>query len=248
MSYVVVVPYAWRPYFDEFIKTVRIPRENMLLIDNTDIKKNVGIMKAHNMGVEFMRSRGADWLIIMSAAIRFGEEGGLDFIDILNQHPGYHVLHGASANVRGGKQQSDEPGGGGVNKVFGWHLTAFNKTVFDTVGIWDENFGPYGLDDIDMSLRIRKGFKETTKWDTYPCDVTDTTMSHSISLAGVKSSYPPRNEYFKRKWGRDGAEWQNWGYDVPFNDHTKDLSYWPQPEDPRSIHSVEFKQGWHFND
>jgi len=247
MKYVCVVPYAYQPYFDEFIKTVKIPKELMLCIDNTDLATNRGSMKSHNMGVDFMREKKADWLIVMSAAIRFGEKGGLDLEQILDEHPDYHVIHGASANVVGG-EQSNPDGGGGINKVFGWHLVAFNKTVFDTIGYWDENFTPYSLDDIDMSLRIRKAFKEKTKWDTYPCDVTDTTMSHSINKAGVKASYPPRNEYFKRKWGRDGGEWQNDGYEHPFNDPTKSLAYWPFPDDPLSIFQVEYKNGYNFND
>lgn len=247
MKAVVVVPYAYLPYFDEFIKTLKISMEDVLCIDNTNPATNLGIMKSHNMGVEFMYEKDADWLIIMSAAIRFGDKGGLDFLDVLEAHPGYHVIHGASENVTGGMQANPD-GGGGHNKVFGWHLAAFSKEVFDTIGNWDENFTPYGLDDIDMSLRIRKGFKENTLWDTYPCDVTDTTMSHSINLASVKSSYPPRNEYFKRKWGREGGEWQNNGYELPFNDPTKTLAYCPLPDDPRSIWQVEYKNGYNFND
>lgn len=252
MKYVVCVPYAYQPYFDEFIKTVKIPRENIWAIDNTDPTKNLGIMKSHNIGIDKMYEAGADWLIIMSAAIRFGENGGLDFLDILESRPNYHVIHGASANVEGGKQS--DPAGGGKNKVFGWHLMGINKSVFDAIGKYDENFSPYGLDDIDMSLRIRKHFGDATLWDTYPCDVTDTTMSHSINLANVKSAYPPRNAYFKRKWGREGGEWQNNGYEHPFNDPTKPLSYWPLPSDPLSIHQVEFAnvlvdgRNWTIND
>lgn len=244
MSYVVVVPFAYRPYFDEFMSTVKIPRDNMLLIDNTI--DNFGIMKSHNLGVEFMRELGADWLIIMSAAIRFGEPGGLDFIDVLDEHMDHYVIHGATANVRGGKQQESESGG--PNGVFGWHLTAFRNSVFDNIGLWDENFSPYGLDDIDLSLRLPKFYKGAPGWNTYPCDVHDTTMGHSINFGGIKSSYPPRNAYFTRKWGRSGDDWQNNGYEHPFNDPVMSLHYWPQPWDPRSIWNVEYQQGFHYED
>lgn len=239
MKYTVVLPYAYQPYFDECIKTCKFPRENMLLVDNT--VENMGIMKAHNLGVKKMYEDGADWLIILSAAVRFGEPGGLDFVKVLEDHPDHSVIHGASLNVEGGKQ-SNPNGGGGVNKIFGWHLTAFHRRVFDAIGVWDENFTPYGLDDIDLSLRIRKGIPGVL-WDTFPCDAADTTMSHSINLAHVKSAYPPRNDYFVRKWGREGGEWQNDGYPTPFNDPEKPLSYWPEPGDPLSIHEVEFKKG-----
>lgn len=244
MNYLVVLPYAYKPYFDECMATVKFPDENMLLIDNTI--NNMGIMAAHNLGIYRMRVIGADWLIILSAAVRFGEAGGLDFIEVLKNHPDHHVIHAASSNVKGGKQQSGESGG--HNEVFGWHLTAFHKSVFDSIGTWDENFTPYGLDDIDMSLRIRKGIPNV-KWETYPCDVHDTTMSHSINLANVKSSYPPRHSYFMRKWGRDGGDWQNDGYPHPFNNPELPLDYWPKPEDKLSIYENEYKTGgYNFND
>ncbi len=244
MKYTVVLPFVFQPYFDACIATCKFPKENMLLVDNT--VNNIGIMKSHNLGIAKMREMDADWLIIMSAAIRFGENGGLDFIKILEDHPDYHVIHAASENVEGGKQQTKE--GGGKNEIFGWHLTAFHKSVFDKIGTWDENFSRYGMDDIDLSLRIQKGIPDV-KWNTYPCDVHDTSMSHSINLAGVKSAYPPRNAYFKRKWGREGGDWQNNGYDRPFDNPDNPLSYWPQPDDPLSIHKVEFATGeWSYDD
>lgn len=243
--YVVVLPYVYEPYFEACVATVKIPRENILLVDNT--KTNLGIMRSHNLGVERMFETGADWLIIMSAAIRFGERGGLDFIEVLEQHPDHHVIHGATANVIGGLQQKPE-GADQINGVWGWHLTAFHRSVFETIGVWDESFSPYGGDDIDLSLRIRKGIKDVV-WNTYPVDVTDTTMSHSINLGGVKSAFPPRDSYMRRKWGRGTGDWQNDGYEHPFNDPTKPLSYWPRPDDPLSIHNVEFASGkWKYDD
>jgi hypothetical protein len=47
MKYAVVVPYAYKPYFDEFVATLKIPREYCLFIDDTDPPGGIGIMKAH---------------------------------------------------------------------------------------------------------------------------------------------------------------------------------------------------------
>lgn len=242
MKYVCVVPYTYQLYLDEFLATCKIPRENMLLIDNTTKEKNIGCMASHNKGVEFMYQRDADYLIIISPAIRFGKEGGLDFIKVIEEHNDHHVIHAASANVAGGKQSSSE--NGGVNEVFGWHLTAFRHDVFTKIGLWDNNFAPYGFDDIDLSIRIRKGIPDV-KWDTYPCDVHDTRMSHSLNLVPDvvgEASSTPRIAYFERKWGRHPGEWQKEAYDHPFNDPDNDLAYWPTPDDLLSIQSVEFAQ------
>lgn len=222
MNYVVVLPWVYRPYFEACMATVKFPPENMLIIDNS--VNNLGIMRSHNMGIDRMKELGADWLIILSAAVRFGESGGLDFIKVLEDHPDYYVIHAASENVKGGKQQE---GGGGHNEVFGWHLTAFNKEVFENIGRWDENFTPYGYDDIDLSLRLQKFYKGRLGWDTFPVDVHDTTMAHSINLGGVVTDDQAKIDYFKDKWGRAHGDWQNMGYAHPFNNPKNSLAYWP---------------------
>jgi hypothetical protein len=231
MTYAVVLPYTYEPYFEACRATMRFDPDRVLICDNRP-PHNIGIMRAHNRGVDFMRQLGADWLIIVSAAVRFGEPGGLDFADVLDEHMDHYVIHGSNPRDRG---------------IFGWHLTAFRSTLFDRIGVWDENFSPYGLDDIDLSLRIKKEYHGAPGWNGYVVDVTDTTMSHSLNLAGVKSAYPPRNAYFTRKWGRDGAEWQSDGYARPFNLEVG-LDWWPEPDHPLSIWQNEFAGEWTYDD
>ena len=83
MKYVTVLPFAYRPYLEECKATMHSDfAQNVYFIDDTNPDNRIGIMRAHNMGIDRMRELGADWLIILSAAIRFGEAGGLDFIDV----------------------------------------------------------------------------------------------------------------------------------------------------------------------
>jgi hypothetical protein len=208
-----------------------------MFIDNT--VDNIGIMRSHNLAVEKLYRERAEYLIVISAAIRFGS-GGLDFLKVIEEHPEYHIINGAGKWTRDGEERVE---------ALGFHLTSFHRSVFDLIGDWDCNFGNYSLCDIDMHLRILKGIPNV-KRDTFPVDMSHASASHSISIAKIKGcAYPPRNEYFKRKWGRDGGDWQNDGYEYPFNDPTKPLSYWPEPYDPLSIHQVEFKSGaWNFED
>ena len=178
----------------------------MLLIDNT--VNNLGIMKSHNMGLDKMKEVGADWLIVLSAAVRFGEAGGLDFIEQIEKHQDCQVINGS------GRVMIE-----GVEKVMaiGWHLTAFNKAVFEAVGRWDENFTPYGFDDVDLTLRIRKYFGDKLKWETFPCDSSHVSFSHSVQLAGVESPSTPRIAYFAEKWGRHPKAWRWEGFEHPFD-------------------------------
>lgn len=220
MKYVAVCPYAYQPYFDEFIKTVKIPRENLLTVNDTNPPGGLGIMKAHNMGIDFMKERGADWLVVMSAGIRFGEKGGLDFIELLDEHKNLHVINGAGRVKFDGEEEQII--------AMGYHLTAFKREVFDGIGRWDENFTPYGFDDIDLMLRMKKYFNGALKSDTFAVDMMHVSRSHSIQLAKVEAPADTRIAYFVEKWGRHpGAyQWDGWAY--PFNDPKNSIAYWPQ--------------------
>lgn len=219
MKYAVVVPYAYQPYFDEFLATLKIPRENCLFVDDTASPGSIGIMAAHNRGVAFMKERKADYLIVMSASIRFGEQGGLDFLKVIEDHPELLVINGAGRVKFEGEEEQVI--------AMGWHLTAFKADIFHAIGKWDENFTPYGFDDVDLTLRMKKYFNTEYKVDTFPVDMEHTTRSHSIQLAGVSAPSAPRIAYFVEKWGRHPGAWQWDGWAYPFNNPEHALDYWP---------------------
>ena len=219
MKYVVVVPFAYRPYFDEFKATLKLPEENCLFIDDTSPPGGIGIMKAHNMGIDFMLEKKADYLIVMSAGIRFGEPGGQDFIKVIEEHPELLVINGAG-------RHTFEDGHEEV-LAMGYHLTAFKADVFSGIGRWDENFSPYGPDDIDLMLRMKKYFGSEYKLDSIPIDMEHISRSHSIQLAKVEAPSGPRIAYFTEKWGRHPGAWQWDGWAYPFNNPEHNLAYWP---------------------
>ena len=80
MKYVVGLPYRVKSFRDSLMATCKL--ENVFEIDNTE--NNIGFSASHNLGIQKMYDDGADWYIVMSAAVRFGEPGGLDFIEICN--------------------------------------------------------------------------------------------------------------------------------------------------------------------
>lgn len=219
MRYAVVVPYAYQPYFDDFKATLKLPEENCLFIDDTNPVGGIGIMKAHNMGIDFARERKADYLIVMSAGIRFGEPGGLDFIEVIERHPELLVINGAGRVTFEGEAEQVI--------AMGYHLTAFKMDVFNAIGRWDENFTPYGFDDIDLMLRMKKYFNTEYKVDSFPVDMAHISRSHSIELGKVISPSEPRIAYFVSKWGRHPGAWQWDGWTYPFNDDHCNLAYWP---------------------
>ena len=230
MKYLAVLPWVYKPYYDACRATMHPDLvANTLFIDNS--QKNLGIMRSHNIGAQRVLDEGLDWLIILSAAIRFLEPGGMDYVQVLADNMDHYVIHGATPNHPPAPDQTkvdnqEQPEY--RNGVFGWHLTAFKRELFENVGIWDENFTPYGYDDIDLSIRIQAHYKGRPGWGTFPVEVSDTTMSHSINLGGVKSQDETKIEYFHRKWGRYHGEWQVPSYPTPFNEPQRSLGYWPK--------------------
>lgn len=228
MKYVAVCPYIWKPYKEEFEKTCKL---DVMYVDNTE--RNLGIMRSHNLGIERMEEQGADWLIIMSAAIRFGDEGGLDFVRSLEDNMNFINIGAADKDQWDNHQQVG---------IFGWHLIAFSKECINKVGKWDENFFPYGYDDIDYSIRMQKAFPDpeySRRTKKVPVDVHDTTMAHSVNFAGVRSDNDKLIEYIERKWGvclhGEGKE-NRIGkyYNHPFNNEENPIAWWPDtPEGGR---------------
>jgi hypothetical protein len=213
MKYVVCLPFRVKEFRDEFMSNCKL---DVFEIDNTE--NNIGIMASHNLGIKKLYEDNADWLIIASAAIRFGERGGLDIIEYL-ENSDAHVVE--------------------ANGVFGRHLIAFNKKLIDIVGGWDENFTPYGYDDLDYSIRIHKAVPDLN-WDNHTFDVSDTIMGHSISLGGVRSKDRLLHQYFYNKWGYypgGGHEAKEY-YATPFNIPGMDIKYCPQEDDANHISKI----------
>lgn len=208
MSYVVVLPWIWRPFRDDCLAGCKL--ENVLEVDNT--VNNLGIMRAHNLGIDAMYERDADWLIIMSAAVRFGPNGGLDLIEALR------TTH-AEADVVN------------VVNLWGWHCLAFSRRILDLIGRWDENYSPYGYDDNDLAVRIRKADPAAVWMGVTGCEIGDTIMGHSIKLAGVHSPAPPRLAYFVEKWGLPPGHQFDEFHDHPWNDVTNPIGFWPPVAD-----------------
>jgi hypothetical protein len=213
MKYVVCLPFRVKEFRDEFMKNCKL---DILEIDNTE--NNLGVMASHNLGVKKLYEDDADWLIVASAAIRFGTSGGLDIIEHLSK---------TDAQVVEGKP------------LFGWHLMAFRRDVIDAVGEWDENFTPYGYDDLDYAIRIKKAIPNV-KWEKITFDVSDTIMGHSINLGGVRSNDNILHQYFYNKWGHypgGGNEIEEY-YPTPFNKKDADMKYFPKEDDENHVSKI----------
>ena len=173
-------------------------------IDNSE--RNRGVPRSWNMGIDMMRRDDTDWLVVISAAIRFGESGGQDFIRLLEQRPDHRAVSALG--------------------TFGWHLMAFSRETIETAGRFDENFWPGYLEDIDYAIRMYR-VKPDAPWGAYACDVSDTGMAHALNSGKVEVDNLEIHSYFESKWGRQpGGEWDQY-YVTPFDLDMAPVKWWP---------------------
>lgn len=199
MKYTIILPSIYQPFTDACIATIKLPKENILVVDNTG--HNKGVSASWNMGIDKMIAENSDWLILLSAAMRFGAPGGQDFIDSLKS---------TSCSV--------------IECEMGhsWHLIAFRREVVEKVGRFDENFYPAYYEDIDYSYRIQLSGL-TMPWSKVFCDVSNMGWGHGSSLGGAKCDGDKLFRYLMAKWGGVRNKYE---YKHPFNDPANSIQYW----------------------
>lgn len=214
---VAILPSVYEAWTDACVASMRGPLlSNLEVFDN--VTRNQGVPAAWNHGVRIMRAREAGWLVLVSAAMRFGPAGGDDFVRHLDDAP--REAWAVEAGV-----QPRHPTHG-----FGWHLIAFRASTFDRVGVFDENYWPAYYEDNDFGYRIRLATPEWTQgallWPKVDVDADLAGYAHGLRLGGVYVNAAGVAGYYRRKWGGPPS-CEEWAH--PFNDPRLAVSWWPAP-------------------
>lgn len=164
-------------------------RDGTLVIDNTEV--NRGVSRSWNMGIDAMGD--ADWLVIVSAAVRFGAPGGADFLASLDE-PGLLVMEAM---------------------YLGWHCIGFHRDLLAEVGRFDEGLFPGWGNDLDYGWRIAVAYGlDPPYWDKLPFDMRSVRWAHS-ELAGVRADPDAMLDFLRAKWGNVPGSGPTW--DHPYN-------------------------------
>lgn len=202
MKYTVVIPSIYQPYTDKCLSTIKLPKDNILVVDNTVTNK--GVAASWNLGIDKMRADDTDWLIIVSAAMRFGEAGCQDMIDQLA------ITNSLIVECELGHN---------------WHLIAIKREVIENVGKFDENFYPAYWEDTDYSYRVNLAYPgiHGSRWTKIFVDVVNTGWTHGVTFAKVVVDSAKLQNYLIRKWGGLQHEFK---FKIPFNDPNKTIKDW----------------------
>lgn len=218
MNVVAVLPSIHPPYTERCLAGMHADlADRLLVVDNTT--RNRGLAASWNRGAREVLATGADWLVIVSAGVRFGLAGGRDFLDVLDGFSDAWVVESAAP----------------VNQ----HLMGWSRAMLEGVGLADENFWPIYGEDADFSRRVHVAQSEGWggTWENRPIDAWLAMPGHATKLAGVTVNWDRTWAHYTRKWGgQSGHE----TYARPFGDDSLPLSFWPTPPDPRACNH----EGW----
>lgn len=222
---VMVIPYVYEPYMKACMETLSLPDEFILEpIDNT--QENKGVAGSWNIGIDSLRENNAGWLIVCTAAMRFGKNAGWQMLEAFRRHPAANVVTFAERGVKPsqfvrGKSLGLDAG------IFSWHLCAVNRKTIEDVGKFDANFYPSYFEDLDYDIRVNKRYGKKVDWPIEPIDARGTTVGHAVKLGGVTTPVNDLIAYFATKWGRHPSAAQLGEYSRPFNDKNNSLAFWP---------------------
>lgn len=108
------------------------------------------------------------------------------------------------------RNTNDDTIAGAYDRSFEFSLFGLTKKLWNTVGMFDENFIYVGCEDNDYKHRM-KLFNKTVKSLGYSAD-----MNSNMSSRFITTNAKPANEYnvnfIEAKWGR------NYEYTTPFNE------------------------------
>lgn len=214
MKFIVVMPTISQEMTKACVSTIDPEfRKNLLIIDNS--KENLGVARSWNIGVKNVITREYDYLVIMSATIRF-KDGMRGLVKLMeeNKHP-Y-----------------------GLETQHGWHLIVLSRKTLETVGLFDENFYPAYYEDSDYIRRmeilgIHNPMVDDNKGGRLPkYDVKAISKGNAHAVkSGINVNFIACETYFIQKWNGkaeyDSQEKRDKLFKHPFGDSTKSIGWFP---------------------
>lgn len=181
------------PVFGKACRASMAPdiQDRLHVVDNSG-GSNLGVSASWNQGIDRALESGADWLVIVSESIRFGDRGGHDFENGLT---GEWVLAACDQTCR-----VDPTGAGFCQGGYGWHLTALSRALIERVGHFDEVYYPAWFEDADYSYRmILTGTTHGVRLTGIDAHLV--ACEHSTAAGLVEGTFYTTRPFFDAKWG-----------------------------------------------
>lgn len=168
---------------------------------------NLGVARSWNVGARLVLEERIDWLVIVSASMRFGPAVHTTFREQVERHDDAQIVE-CEGNS--------------------WHLIAIARSTLEQVGLFDENFYPAYEESIDWGYRQRLLGLEQRGWPRVWCNAMSAGYAQHVDRDRWDApSCPsaPLLAYYAQKWGGPKGEER---FDAPWGDRSKPLDWWPQ--------------------
>lgn len=151
-----------------------------------------------NLGIG---AAGQDDAILLNDDALLQTPGGFSLLaDQAVAYPEYGIIAAASNNVGNLNQNPKGIGLRDELRMVCFTCLYLPRTTLETVGLLDERFVHYGIEDDDYCLRVRKAGLKIGIYDG--CVVDHKSLPSSYRGTGG-GDYRPNLEIFKQKWGMD---------------------------------------------
>lgn len=241
MTYTALIPIIDLGIADVCIESILRPdsasgfdHKSLLLVDNTmtgsvaaryglptyrdEDGHNLGVARAWNIGAKEVMERGLDYMIIVSASMQFGPILHQTFISEMERHTDAHVIEATGHS---------------------WHLIAFHRSVFEKIGLFDENFYPAYFEDIDFGYRMLLSKSFPFGWPNVWVNAVLTGVAQHIKF--VDCSAAPLLVYYREKWGGNKGEEQ---FTRPFLKLKASIKDFPKRTIPELAEKYQLTNWW----
>lgn len=169
------------------------PDLRLVVVWNTP-EHNEGVGQSWEIGRQEVLRIEADWLWIVSAAVRFGPSGGRDFLKQLD--------NAAGAVIGPTRRAVDAVE---ADNGLGWHCLAMSRDMVEQVGAFDPIYEVGYYEDVDYSWRYQCANGLTPAdyplWPKVSTDATLVEVAHGIKHGGVTVDMAENQARFVAKWG-----------------------------------------------
>jgi GT2 family glycosyltransferase len=157
---------------------------------------------AHSAGCPVaVNDPNADGVILLNDDALLTTPGGFTALsEQAAAHPEYGIIAAACNNTGNLNQNPQGKGLRDESRMVCFTCVYIPRQTLDAVGLLDQRFEGYGLDDDDMCLRIRNA---GLKIGIYDGCVVDHKTLHSQYRGTGGGDFRPNLEIFKAKWGMD---------------------------------------------
>lgn len=146
---------------------------------------NLGVARSWNVGARMLLDSKVDeyeYLLLVSSVMRFGPTLHTTWLEQMQRVWGQRVIEADGHS---------------------WHLIAFHRSVFETIGLFDPAFYPGYVEAIDFGRRLR-----LVGWEGGWARMWVNAMSAGVAahLDLVSCPWKPLDDVYRAKWGGPKGE------------------------------------------